>query len=94
MTTKANLQATVDRINRITGSPGEPYTLHTHTPMTYTEHEAFDKVERTCDEIRKDNINLQNDIFALHQDLSQIATLNTLGKTKQIADIINNIQSR
>jgi hypothetical protein len=62
--------------------------------MTYAEHEAFDKVERTCDEIRKDNINLQNDIFALHQDLSQIATLNTLGKTKQIADIINNIQSR
>lgn len=62
--------------------------------MTYTEHEAFDQVERTCDEIRKDNINLQNDIFALHQDISQIATLNTLGKTKQIADIINNIQSR
>lgn len=59
--------------------------------MTYTEHHEFAQIERTCDEIRKDNINLQNDILALHQDLSQIATLNTLGKTKQIADIINNI---
>jgi hypothetical protein len=59
--------------------------------MTIAEHEAFAQVERTCDEIRKDNINLRNDIFSLHQDLSQIATLNTLGKTKQIADIINNI---
>lgn len=35
--TKANLQATVDRINRITGSPMEPYTKTGEVPnQTYT----------------------------------------------------------
>jgi hypothetical protein len=59
--------------------------------MTYIEHEAFAQVERTCDEIRKDNINLQAEIHALHKDLCQILTLNTLGKTREIADICNAI---
>lgn len=59
--------------------------------MTYIEHEAFAQVERTCDEIRKDNINLQAEIHALHKDLCQILTLNTLGKTREISDLCNNI---
>jgi len=59
--------------------------------MTYIEHEAFAQVERTCDEIRKDNINLQAEIHALHKDLCQILTLNTLGKTREISDICNAI---
>ena len=59
--------------------------------MTYTEHQEFAQIERTCDEIRKDNINLQAEIHALHQDLCQILTLSTLGKTREIADLINNI---
>jgi len=59
--------------------------------MTYTEHQEFAQIERTCDEIRKDNIELRYEIQSLHKDLCQIATMNTLGKTKQIADLINQI---
>lgn len=59
--------------------------------MTIAEHHEFAQIERTCDEVRKDNIDLQAEIHALHKDLCQILTLNSLGKTKEIADFINTI---
>jgi hypothetical protein len=59
--------------------------------MTIAEHHEFAQIERTCDEIRKDNIDLQAEIQSLHCDLCQILTLNTLGKTKDIADLANAI---
>ena len=59
--------------------------------MTIAEHHEFAQIERTCDEIRKDNLDLQAEIRSLHQDLCQILTLNTLGKTKDIADLANAI---
>jgi hypothetical protein len=59
--------------------------------MTIAEHHEFAEIERTCDEIRKDNIDLQAEIQSLHRDLCQILTLNTLGKTKDIADLANAI---
>jgi hypothetical protein len=59
--------------------------------MTIAEHHEFSKIERTCDEVRKDNIDLQAEIQSLHRDLCQILTLNTLGKTKDIADLANAI---
>lgn len=59
--------------------------------MTIAEHHEFAQIERTCDEVRKDNIDLQAEIHALHKDLCQILTLNTLGKTKEIADLANAI---
>jgi hypothetical protein len=61
--------------------------------MTIAEHHEFAQIERTCDEIRKDNIDLQAEIQSLHRDLCQILTLNTLGKTKDIADLANAILS-
>lgn len=57
--------------------------------MTIAEHHEFAQIERTCDEVRKDNIDLQAEIQSLHRDLCQILTLNSLGKTKEIADLIN-----
>ena len=59
--------------------------------MTYIEHQEFAQIERTCDEIRKDNIELRYEIQSLHKDLCQILTLNTLGKTREISDICNAI---
>jgi hypothetical protein len=59
--------------------------------MTIAEHHEFAEIERTCDEIRKDNLDLQAEIQSLHRDLCQILTLNTLGKTKDIADLANAI---
>lgn len=61
--------------------------------MTTTEHQEFAQIERTCDEVRKDNIDLQAEIAALHQDLCRIIVLNSLGKTKEIADLINAIHT-
>jgi len=57
--------------------------------MTTTEHQEFAAIERTCDEIRKDIIDLQSEIVALHQDMCRILVMNSLGKTKEIADLIN-----
>ena len=59
--------------------------------MTIAEHQEFAQIERTCDEVRKDNIDLQAEIQALHRDFCHILTLNSLGKTKEIADLINAI---
>jgi predicted RNase H-like nuclease (RuvC/YqgF family) len=62
------------------------------------EHHEFDKIERTCDEIRRDNIALQDEIIALQDeiqslrhDLCRILNLNSLGKTKDIADLVTAI---
>ena len=59
--------------------------------MTYAEQEEVSIIERTCDEMRKDNIDLKSEIHAMHKDLCKILTLNTLGKTTEIANIINSI---
>jgi hypothetical protein len=59
--------------------------------MTIAEHHEFAQIERTCDEVRKDNLDLQAEIQSLHRDLCQILVLNTLGKTKAIADLANAI---
>jgi len=59
--------------------------------MTIAEHQEFAQIERTCDEVRKDNIDLQAEIHSLHKDLCKILVLNSLGKTKEIADLINTI---
>jgi len=59
--------------------------------MTIAEHYEFAQIERTCDEIRKDNIDLQAEIHSLHKDLCKILVLNSLGKTKEIADLANAI---
>ena len=59
--------------------------------MTIAEHQEFAQIERTCDEVRKDNIDLQAEIHSLHKDLCQIIVLNSLGKTKEIADLAHAI---
>ena len=59
--------------------------------MTISEHQEFAQIERTCDEVRKDNIDLQAEIHSLHKDLCKILVLNSLGKTKEIADLANAI---
>jgi hypothetical protein len=59
--------------------------------MTIAEHHEFAQIERTCDEVRKDNIDLQAEIHSLHKDLCKILVLNSLGKTKEIANLINTI---
>jgi hypothetical protein len=75
-------------------STGEQHTTSTnpnpptHTPMTYTEHEEFAAIEKTCDEIRQENVELLSTIMLLRHHLDVIVRLNTLGKTKEIADLI------
>jgi hypothetical protein len=59
--------------------------------MTMDEHHEFAQIERTCDEIRRDNIDLQAEIQSLRHDLSRILNLNSLGKTKEIADLVTAI---
>ena len=61
---------------------------HQHTHMTYTEHEQFAAVEQTCDEIRKENAELRQYIAELRHGLGEVYKLNSLGKTKRLADLI------
>ena len=83
------------RLKRIPRLITNPTTnTHIHTTMTYAEHQEFAQIERTCDEIRKDNIELRYEIQSLHKDLCHILTLNTLGITRQIADLCNAIISQ
>jgi hypothetical protein len=56
--------------------------------MTYTEHYQFEQIEKTCDEIRQENVELLSTIMLLRHDMKVIVRLNTLGKTKEIADLI------
>jgi len=57
--------------------------------MTQHEHNQFAAVEQTCDEIRKENEQLKTDILFLRHDMEIILRLNSLGKTKDIADLIS-----
>lgn len=56
--------------------------------MTYIEHHQFEQIEKTCDEIRQENVELLSTIMLLRHDMEVIVRLNSLGKTKQIADLI------
>lgn len=56
--------------------------------MTYQEIEEIAKLERTCDELRTDNAQLLSYIYDLRHTLSEAYKMNSLGKTKQLADII------
>lgn len=56
--------------------------------MTYTEHQEFAQIEKTCDEIRKENEDLRLEILGYRHQLEEILTLNSRGKTKLIADRI------
>jgi len=67
--------------------------------MTYTEHEQFAAVEQTCDEIRKENADLRLYIDELRQHIAELKhglgylyTLNSLGKTKELADTIQELR--
>jgi hypothetical protein len=59
--------------------------------MTYTEHQEFAQIEKTCDEIRKENEDLRMEINSYIMLMDEILTLNSHGKTKQIADRIQAI---
>jgi hypothetical protein len=59
--------------------------------MTYTEHEQFAQIEKTCDEIRKENEDLRFEILGYRYQLGELMKLNSLGKTKEIADRIQSI---
>jgi len=56
--------------------------------MTYTQLAEFAAIEKTCEEVRKENEDLRFEILGYRHQLEEILTLNTLGKTKQIADRI------
>jgi hypothetical protein len=57
--------------------------------MTYTEHHQFAQIEMTCDEIRQENAELRSALALLRHDMQAVLRLNSLGKTKEIADLIN-----
>jgi hypothetical protein len=59
--------------------------------MTYTEHQEFSQIEKTCEEVRKENEDLRFEILGYRHQLEEILTLNSMGKTKLIADRINAI---
>jgi hypothetical protein len=56
--------------------------------MTYTQLQEFGQIEKTCDEIRQENIVLRMEVALYIQTLNELMTLNSLGKTKLIADRI------
>jgi hypothetical protein len=41
--------------------------------MTYTEHQEFAQIEKTCDEIRKENEDLRFEILGYRHQLQEIA---------------------
>jgi len=56
--------------------------------MTYTEHQEVAQIELTCDEVRKENEELRAHISFLRHSLGEIYKLNSLGKTKKLADLV------
>lgn len=59
--------------------------------MTYTEHQEFSQIEKTCDEIRKENEDLRFEILGYRHQLEEIIYLNSRGKTREIAVRIESI---
>lgn len=53
--------------------------------MTYTEHQEFSQIEKTCDEVRKENEDLRFEILGYRHQLEEIIYLNSMGKTREIA---------
>lgn len=53
--------------------------------MTYTEHNEFAQIEKTCEEIRKENEDLRFEILGYRNQLQEIIHLNSRGKTREIA---------
>jgi hypothetical protein len=53
--------------------------------MTYTEHQEFSQIEKTCEEIRKENEDLRFEILGYRHQLEEIIYLNSMGKTREIA---------
>jgi len=53
--------------------------------MTYTEHQEFSQIEKTCDEIRQENEDLRFEILGYRHQLEEIIYLNSMGKTREIA---------
>jgi hypothetical protein len=59
--------------------------------MTYTEHQEFSQIEKTCEEIRKENEDLRFEILGYRHQLEEIIYLNSRGKTREIAVRIESI---
>jgi hypothetical protein len=53
--------------------------------MTYTEHQEFSQIEKTCEEVRKENLDLRFEILGYRLQLQELIRLNSLGKTREIA---------
>jgi hypothetical protein len=51
----------------------------------------MDQVERTCEEVRHMNAALMTELTSLHKALSDIRHMNSRGKSKEIADLIDSI---
>jgi hypothetical protein len=59
--------------------------------MTYTQLAEFAAIEKTCDEVRKENEDLRFEILGYRHHLQEILKMNSHGKTKLIADRIQAI---
>ena len=57
--------------------------------MTTAEIYEMEKIEQTCDEVRRMNAELVDEIAQLRFALGEVYKANCLGKTKKIADIID-----
>ena len=53
--------------------------------------EVMASVEKTCAEVREENASLLNQLATLRDSLGTIAKYNTLGKTRDIAILIEQI---
>jgi len=53
--------------------------------MTKTEHHEFSLIERTCDEIRRDNIDLRAEIQSLHHQWNELMYV-LLGEYEALAN--------
>jgi hypothetical protein len=57
--------------------------------MTTAEIYEMEKIEQTCDEVRRMNAELVEEVSQLRHALGECYKANCLGKTKKIADIID-----
>ena len=57
--------------------------------MTTAEIYEMEKLDQTCEEIRRDNEMLRAHIAELRHVLGECYKANCLGKTKKIADLID-----
>lgn len=57
--------------------------------MTTAEIYEMEKLDQTCEEVRRDNEILRAHIAELRHTMGEIYKMNCLGKTKKIADLID-----